>query len=86
ESQEKVESILYPSPAKDFIHLKTEYRGEYSLNIFSSSGRLCYASSGVLSEGEIEVDLKPCNLKPGVYFYALTIENRIIKGKFGVVK
>ena len=86
ESQEKVESILYPSPAKDFIRLKTEYRGEYSLNIFSSSGRLCYASQGVLSESEIKVDLKPCNLKPGVYFYALTIENRIIKGKFGVVK
>ena len=66
---------LYPNPVGDFAYIQideTNYK-VYQLKIFNVIGNENLSISG-LAENRIEINLR--NLKPGIYFYTLILDNK----------
>ncbi|PIP13368.1 MAG: hypothetical protein COX48_04480 [bacterium (Candidatus Stahlbacteria) CG23_combo_of_CG06-09_8_20_14_all_34_7] len=85
-AEDSIKAIIYPNPASNYFKVKTEYKGEYLFNLYTSSGYLIASFDGFNTDSEIEIYLKDKNLRQGIYFYVFTIGSYIVRGKVAIVK
>lgn len=86
--QSNTSLILYPSPASDVIHMKTEFKEmqEYTIAIIDAQGMLRMQWSDHIKSGSAVTSIPISNLPPGNYWLRLySSDENIVKG-FTVVK
>ncbi|MFO8061865.1 MAG: clostripain-related cysteine peptidase [bacterium] len=78
-----VETYAYPNPAGSKVNIVAGLSGDYQLRVFTAAGALALTVNGQSETGIIE--LKGLELKPGLYFYTVETQSRLIRGKFSII-
>jgi hypothetical protein len=77
--------MFYPNPAGDIINirLQVEKAGPVSINLYDNQGnQLATILQKNKEAGTYTLEYNIGNLKPGVYFYNITIGDQVIKRRF----
>jgi hypothetical protein len=77
--------MFYPNPAGDIINirLQVEKAGPVSINLYDNQGnQLATILQKNKEAGTYTLEYNISNLKPGVYFYNITIGDQVIKRRF----
>ena len=72
--------MLYPSPTKEKLHLKTDKTGLVTWSIFDISGRL--VQTGTKKKRTEDIVIRVGNLPKGVFILQVEINEQIIRKKF----
>lgn len=77
---------LYPNPAGDYLYLDpgTQVEGSYQVRILNLIGSQIYQQS--VDHGHEPLRIGTSALRPGVYIYQLSSENKTYSGKFSIVR
>lgn len=75
---EKVELMLWPIPATQYIHIKTDRGNRGSYSIVNLLGEI--VGSGEIQHGTVSID----HLNPGVYFFSFNFRNQYATKRFVV--
>lgn len=76
---------FYPNPAGDRLHILASEKGEASLKIFNSEGRLVHSEARYLSAGTPEL-ISLESLKSGIYFIRVEQPTGVITDKLSVIR
>jgi len=79
--------IIYPNPAKDHItvRLSETLTGPVVFSLFSTDGRLCYASEQINQTKSGEISLNINNLEPGFYLLIIKLKNHQSTHKLSIL-
>ncbi len=75
---------LYPNPATDVLHLKTQLSGTYQITIFNTAGEQVYSQSA--NQPLMQLSLQKMGLSAGVYVIELDNGTQRLREKFAFQK
>lgn len=80
----KPELSVYPNPADDFLRVQYEVTKDASFELINLVGAKVYSTRLDAQSTEMELDLS--NLNPGVYFYTLKSEGKVVISRKLVIR
>lgn len=86
EAKSNFELRAYPNPTADLLTLEVEVTnsGNGTLQVVDAMGKSVYAQDHRFNAGMNQLPLDVSNLKPGVYFYTLTMGNHTVTDRIMV--
>jgi len=70
---------LYPNPVSHQATFRWNHTGNYTIRVFDLSGQLVHRQSG--NSNQYCWDMDKDNIRPGVYFYRITLGHQTLTGK-----
>jgi hypothetical protein len=67
---------LYPNPATDFVNLKIEQSGDYSIKIYDLTGKAVYTQKAQSLNSNATVKVPVSNINSGVYVISIEGKNQ----------